>query len=126
MKSHRCRVLLVDDHDGFREVLRQLLSGYEEVEVIAEARDGEEAIIQVASYQPDVILMDLRMPRMDGVRATTVIKKGRLHTPIIGLCLLHDTYTIEAFLKPEGWPWCRRTGLRIFRDDSPALAGLSP
>ena len=100
--THRCRVLLVDDHDAFRDTVRQLLSVFEDVEVVAEARDGEEAIIRVASCQPDVILMDFRMPRMNGIQATTVIKKSKRNTAIIGLCLVHDTYTVEAFLKAGG------------------------
>ena len=99
MKAHRCRVLLVDDHDLIRDALRTLLSAYDYVEIIGEARDGEEAIIRVASSHPDVILMDLNMPRMNGIQATTVIKKSRKEMSIIGLCTVHDTYTIEAFLK---------------------------
>jgi DNA-binding NarL/FixJ family response regulator len=79
-----------------------LLSSYGNVEVIGEARDGEEAIIRVASCQPEIILMDINMPRMNGIQATTVIKKSRKETAIIGLCVVQDTYTIEAFLKAGG------------------------
>jgi DNA-binding NarL/FixJ family response regulator len=99
MTRHRCRVLLVDDHGLMREALRALLGSYEDVEVIAEARDGEEAIISVASCQPEIILMDINMPRMNGIEATAIIKKSRKEAAIIGLCMIHDTYAIEAFLK---------------------------
>jgi|SRR5689334_4821969 len=99
MNTHKCRILLVDDHERMREALRQLLASYDDVEVIAEATDGEEAIIRVASCQPDMILMDINMPRMNGVQATAIIKKSRRDTVIIGLCLVDDTYAIEAFLK---------------------------
>jgi|SRR5689334_23176570 DNA-binding NarL/FixJ family response regulator len=99
MTRHRCRVLLVDDHGPMREALRALLGSYEDVEVIAEARDGEEAIISVASCQPEIILMDINMPRMNGIEATAIIKKSRKEAAIIGLCMIHDTYAIEAFLK---------------------------
>jgi DNA-binding NarL/FixJ family response regulator len=99
MNIHRCRVLLVDDHERMREALRQLLASYEDVEVVAEARDGEEAIIRVASCQPDLILMDINMPRMNGIQATTIIKKSPREISIIGLCMVCDTYAIEAFLK---------------------------
>jgi DNA-binding NarL/FixJ family response regulator len=95
-------VLLVDDHDPMREALRTLLASFEDLEVIADARDGEEAIIQVASCEPDIILMDMNMPRMNGIQATTIIKKSRKDIAIIGLCLIHDTYAIEAFLKAGG------------------------
>jgi DNA-binding NarL/FixJ family response regulator len=99
MNTHRCRVLLVDDHEPMREALRQLLASYEDVEVVAEARDGEEAIIQVASCQPEIIVMDINMPRMNGIQATNIIKKSPRDTAIIGLCMVHDTYAVEAFLK---------------------------
>ena len=99
MNGHKCRLLLVDDHDRVREALRKLLASYDDIEVIAEARDGEEAIIRVASCQPEIILMDINMPRMNGIQATTIIKKSRKDTAIIGLCMVHDTYAIEAFLK---------------------------
>ena len=102
MDSHLCRVLLVDDHDLMRKTLRQLLESYESVEIVAEARDGEEAVIGVAAFQPEIILMAINMPRMNGIQATTVIKKSRKETSIIGLCLVHDTYTVEAFLKAGG------------------------
>jgi DNA-binding NarL/FixJ family response regulator len=60
MNTHRCRVLLMDDHDLMREALRELLRSYEDVEIVAEAKDGEEAIIEVASSQPEIILMDIK------------------------------------------------------------------
>ena len=102
MKTHRCRVLIVDDHEQIRKTLRNVLSSYDDVDVIAEAQDGEEAIIRVASCQPEVILMDINMPRMNGIEATTVIMKSRKSVAIIGLCVVHDTYTVEAFLKAGG------------------------
>jgi DNA-binding NarL/FixJ family response regulator len=99
MDTQKCRVLLVDDHERMRKALCNLLASYEDLEVVAEASDGEEAIIQVASCQPDIILMDINMPNMNGIQATTIIKKSPTDTPIIGLCLVEDTYAIEAFLK---------------------------
>ena len=102
MNHHRCRLLLVDHHERVRDALRDLLSSYDGIEVIAEAADGEEAIIQVASCKPEIIVMDIDMPRMNGIQATSVIKKSRQEIAIIGLCLVHDTYTVEAFLKAGG------------------------
>ena len=99
MITHKCRVLLVDDHERMRVALRQLLASCEDVEVVAEAGDGEEAIIRVASCQPELILMDINMPRMNGIQATTIIKKAPRATTIIGLCMVHDPYAIEAMLK---------------------------
>ena len=99
MTPHRCRVLLVDDHERMREMLRNLLASFEDVELVGEASDGEEAIQGVAACQPDIILLDIRMPKMNGIEAANVIRKSWKDTVIIGLCLVDDTYTTEAFLK---------------------------
>lgn len=66
----KIRVLLVDDQALFREGLRTLLSVWDDIEVVGEAANGEEAVTAVAQLKPDVILMDLRMPVLDGVAAT--------------------------------------------------------
>lgn len=71
----RIRILLVDDQTLFREGLRTLLSVQPDFEIVGEAADGEEALLQAARLRPQVILMDLRMPVLDGVAATR-----RLHT----------------------------------------------
>src|SRR5512143_3223994 len=63
------RVLVVDDHAIVRKGIRALLSREQEIEVVGEAADGEEAIEQARSLCPDVILMDLVMPRLDGIEA---------------------------------------------------------
>jgi DNA-binding NarL/FixJ family response regulator len=68
------RVLLVDDQRLMREGLRTLLDLHSDLRVAGEAGDGNEAIQQAADLQPDVVLMDLRMPRLDGVTATQQIK----------------------------------------------------
>ena len=64
------RVLLVDDHEVVRQGLRLLLETSDEIEVVGEASDGVEALRAVADDQPDVVLMDIRMPRLDGIEAT--------------------------------------------------------
>jgi NarL family two-component system response regulator LiaR len=63
------RVLIVDDHAIVRKGIRALLDQVEHIEVVGEASDGQEAVTQVASLRPDVILMDLVMPKMDGIAA---------------------------------------------------------
>ena len=64
------RVLLVDDHAVVRKGIRAVLSTEADIEVVGEAGDGEEALVQAAALQPNVILMDLVMPKMDGIEAT--------------------------------------------------------
>jgi DNA-binding NarL/FixJ family response regulator len=67
------RVLVVDDHPVVRSGLAGMLSVEHDLEVVGEAGDGEEALVRVAALAPDVVLMDLRMPRLDGVGATARI-----------------------------------------------------
>ena len=67
------RVLLVDDHLMVRDGLRVFLSVYDDLEIVAEAEDGEQAIELCAQVQPDVILMDVIMPNVDGPTATARI-----------------------------------------------------
>lgn len=72
--SQTIRVLIVDDHTIVRKGIRALLAEIAGIEVVGEAADGHEAIVQATRLCPDVILMDLAMPRMDGIEATSQIK----------------------------------------------------
>ncbi|MCL4261994.1 MAG: response regulator transcription factor [Anaerolineae bacterium] len=69
------RVMIVDDHAIVREGLTMLLNEEADIEVVGEARDGAEAVLRVANLKPDVILMDLAMPEMDGIAATAQIRQ---------------------------------------------------
>ncbi len=79
------RVLLVDDQALFREGLHTLLSVQADLEVVGEAGNGAEAVTAVANLQPDVVLMDLRMPVLDGVAATRRIMENQPTTRVIVL-----------------------------------------
>ncbi len=79
------RVLVVDDHEMMRESLRRLIKTYRNMEVVGEADDGLEAIEAVTVLRPDVVLMDIDMPRMNGIEATKRIKTVFPSTAIIGL-----------------------------------------
>jgi DNA-binding NarL/FixJ family response regulator len=70
----RIRVLVVDDHALFRRGLQMVLEGEEDIEVVGEAGDGAEAIQKAEDTAPDVVLMDVRMPKRSGIEATRVIK----------------------------------------------------
>jgi DNA-binding NarL/FixJ family response regulator len=85
------RVLLVDDQPLLRTGFRLILQSEPDLEVVGEAADGEVAVAQVAALRPDVVLMDIRMPRMDGIEATRRI--GRLEHPPSVLVL--TTYDLD-------------------------------
>lgn len=84
------RILLVDDQALFREGLSTLLSVREGMEVVGEAENGRDAIAQIALLQPDVALMDVRMPILDGVAATREITSKYPHTKVIMLTTFDD------------------------------------
>jgi DNA-binding NarL/FixJ family response regulator len=78
--SEQIRVLVVDDDALVRAALTMLLAGADEIEVVGEATDGSEVEPAVAEHQPDVVLMDIRMPGMDGLAATEIVR-GRDRPP---------------------------------------------
>lgn len=91
------RVLLVDDHAVVRQGLRMFLATDNGLQVMGEARNGQEALDQVAQLQPDVVLMDLLMPVMDGVSAIRQIKARFPEVEVIALTsALEDLLVIEA------------------------------
>jgi DNA-binding NarL/FixJ family response regulator len=79
------RIMLVDDHLMVRDGLRVFLSRYDDLEVVAEAKDGAQAIELCAQAQPDVVLMDLLMPTLDGPTATARIRKAHPEVQVIAL-----------------------------------------
>lgn len=93
------RVLLVDDQALFREGLETLLSVQPDIEVVGQAADGLEAVQQALVLVPDVVLMDLRMPRLDGVTATQRLLKVRPETQVIVLTTFDDDEDIFRGLR---------------------------
>lgn len=93
------RVLVVDDQDLFREALATLLSVREEVEVVGEARDGREALRMIAETRPDVVLMDLHMPVLDGVAATRRLRVEHPEVQVIALTTFDDDEDVFAALR---------------------------
>jgi len=93
------RVIIVDDHAVVRSGLGAVLDASEGVELVGEAGDGEEAIKVCENLQPDVVLMDLQMPKMDGVEATKVIHDRWPQIHIIALTSYKDKEYVEGVLK---------------------------
>jgi NarL family two-component system response regulator LiaR len=83
MTQASIRVLIVDDHTIVRKGIRALLAEIEGIEVVGEADNGQEAIAQADTLHPDVILMDLAMPKMDGIEATRQIKASQPESRIL-------------------------------------------
>ena len=90
------RVLIVDDHDTVRLGIRMVLEGDAHIEVVAEAENGRVAVEHARAYRPDVILMDLRMPVLDGVAATELISSAQLGTVLILSTFDDDEYLFGA------------------------------
>ncbi|MDA0644994.1 response regulator, partial [Nonomuraea ferruginea] len=93
------RVLVADDQTVVREGLVLLLGLLPDTEVVGAAGDGEEAVRLVAELAPDVVLMDLRMPRMDGVAATRIIRREHPRTEVVVLSTYSDDESVFAALR---------------------------
>jgi DNA-binding NarL/FixJ family response regulator len=97
--SDKIRVLLVDDQALFREGLRLLLSTYADLVVVGEAGNGQEGVAQAQALRPDVTLMDLRMPILDGAAATRQIKTALPNCQVIVLTTFDDDEAVFEGLR---------------------------
>lgn len=93
------RVLIADDHPLFRDGLRILLQSGLEAEVVGETATGEETIAQAATLQPDVILMDLKMPGTNGIEATRCILHTSPHIGILVVTMYEDDDSVFAAMR---------------------------
>jgi DNA-binding NarL/FixJ family response regulator len=93
------RVLIADDHALFRDGLRALLASIPDIEVAGEASSGAEALAQALEHQPDVILMDIQMPDINGIEATRQILRISPHIGVIILTMFRDDDSIFAAMR---------------------------
>ena len=127
--SNPIRLLIVDDHEVVREGLRAMLSQKPDMQVLGEAQDGAEAVAQVAALHPDVILMDLAMPRMGGVEAIRAIKARQPEARILVLTsFAEDTQVFPAieagalgYMLKDSTADTLVQAIRIVYRDEPAL-----
>jgi DNA-binding NarL/FixJ family response regulator len=93
------KVILADDHRIFRKGLKALLSEKEHIEVLAEADDGDEALKKASQYKPHIVIMDIGMPKMDGIEATRQIKERVPDTEVVILSMHAKKAYIDQVLK---------------------------
>lgn len=93
------RILIADDHTLFRDGLRSLLASVPDTEVVGEAAAGQEAIEQAEASQPDVVLMDIQMPGINGIEATRLIVHTSPHIGVIVVTMFEDDESIFAAMR---------------------------
>ena len=98
-------VLIVDDHHLLREGVAAVLEGESDMAVVGEARDGAEAVALFDRLRPDIVLMDLQMPGMDGIAATMAIRAGA------GLNQTIPIVAVSASVQPSDVEACRQAGM---------------
>src|SRR4051812_43032408 len=99
MTDEQLRVLIVDDHPAFREGLRALLASAEHISVVDAATSGAEAIRLADKHQPDVVLMDLHMPELNGIEGTRQIVQASPHIGVLVLTMFDDDDSVFAALR---------------------------
>ena len=95
----RLRILIADDHLLFRDGVRALLTAAPDTELIGEAATGEEAVALAAELQPDVVLMDLQMPSVNGVEATRRIVQASPHVGVLVITMFEDDGSVFAAMR---------------------------
>jgi DNA-binding NarL/FixJ family response regulator len=98
-KAGLIRVVIADDHAMIRQGLRSALQAYPNIEVVGEAGDGDEVVLAASKLQPAIIVMDINMPKMDGITATRLIKAQHPQMVVIGLTVDPKGYLIDAIQK---------------------------
>jgi DNA-binding NarL/FixJ family response regulator len=98
-KSDKTRIMLADDHPLLRQALRDVLEKQRDFDVIAEASDGEEAVRLATELGPDVVIMDISMPGLNGMEATKLIKAGHPAIAVLVLTVHSDSEHILSILK---------------------------
>ncbi len=93
------RILLSDDHETLREGLKLIINGEPDMEVIGEAGEGNETLVKAKALGPDVIVMDVSMPRMNGIKATEMVRHACPHTRVVALTRHSDEAFLEAMFR---------------------------
>lgn len=97
--SSRLRIMLADDHAVVRKGFRLILSQYPEFDVVGEASNGQEAVDMALALEPDLVIMDVAMPQLNGVMATRAILEGHPHCRILMLSMHGDSVYVRESLR---------------------------
>ncbi len=98
MAGQKVRILLADDHATVRRTLADLLSECADIEIVGEAPDGQMAVSLARRFLPDVVLMDVFMPVLDGIEATRLLKSEMPYVQVIALSMHKEAETRDAML----------------------------
>lgn len=91
----KLRVMIADDERPAREFLKALLASFEDVELVAEAENGIDAVELIKAHKPDLALLDLRMPEISGLEAVKMLRKTQM--PLVAFVTAYDEYAVQAF-----------------------------
>lgn len=145
--DHRTRILIADDDARVRRSLRELVESFGNVEIVAEAEDGAAAVKAVTLHQPDIALMDIRMPQLNGLEATARLKRDVPHTRVIIISIDNAPQVVRralgagarGYVPKDAAPVELEAAIRVIsrggvyigshaggQDDGPGRPGLDP
>lgn len=105
----RIKVLLVDDHRMMRECFRKMLDKHDDIVISGEASDGKEALKMARDIRPDIVLMDINMPVMDGIESTRLITQELSQTRVIGISMNNEETIIKEMKNAGASAYIRKS-----------------
>ena len=98
MTDGKIRILVADDHVLIRDGICALLASEPDIEVLGFAEDGEETLAKATELQPDIVIMDVRMPKMNGVEATRLLKAAHPHVRVLCMSVHHEKVIVDSVM----------------------------